>query len=518
MYPPDFATSSLGTLPASPLGGSAPTPAPLALPMPSAPLAGSPVPGGFTAAPAALAPSDPLIDLARAGIDLGGVAEPAADAGGGFSWQQALIRALPALAAALAVPFAGGQAAAALGGGLFEGMERRRLEEEERLAREQAAREKRQREEFERRQKLLGVLDTAAHRAVSLEDEAAGQAYLDSVARLLEPLGVDVSGLRTLPSVGAQRKLVKEAKATYDAWFDRMQKLGHDPLDPDVDSKFTVTFRGKPLKPSELAAIANHVVLDPGQTLPRPAKEPASDFERKLAIVVAAKEKELGRPLTEHERLAAARDAANLGDQTDPTLAAIRALTLQALQRNATATVYTPAQERAVNQLADDFARDSRDFISRAQSYETVRSAAVNDTPAGDLSLIFAYMKMLDPGSVVREGEFATAQNAAAVPDQIRNLYNRVLRGTRLTPEQRADFLARARDIYRGAKRRQDRLIDQYRKRAIRRGINPDDVILDYGVVDDDEPAAATTPAGQAGAAGATGTTPGGRFRIVGVN
>jgi len=39
---------------------------------------------------------------------------------------------------------------------------------------------------------------------------------------------------------------------------------------------------------------------------------------------------------------------------------------------------------------------------------------------------------MLDPGSVVRESEFATAQNAAGVPDQVRNMYNKVLSGTRL--------------------------------------------------------------------------------------
>lgn len=322
MYPPDFTTSILGTLPASPLGGSAPTPAPLALPMPRAPLTGSPVPGGVTAAPAALAPSDPLIDLARAGIDLGG-GPAAAATGGGFDWTQALLRALPALAAAVAVPFAGGQAAASLGGGLFEGMERRRLEDEERQAREQQAREKRQREEFERRQKLLGVIDTAAQRAVSLEDEAAGQAYLDSVARLLAPLGVDVAGLRTLPSVGAQRKLVKDARATYDAWVKMMQDLGHDPLDPEVDAKFTVTFRGKPMKPSELAAIANHIVLDPGQRLARPvaqSRAPFSDYGRFEADFLEAEAAKRGKAvadLTAAERVALKIEARRVFGRAD---------------------------------------------------------------------------------------------------------------------------------------------------------------------------------------------------------
>ena len=35
---------------------------------------------------------------------------------------------------------------------------------------------------------------------------------------------------------------------------------------------------------------------------------------------------------------------------------------------------------------------------------------------AGDMALIFSYMKMLDPNSTVREGEYATAQDAGSIP------------------------------------------------------------------------------------------------------
>jgi len=57
-------------------------------------------------------------------------------------------------------------------------------------------------------------------------------------------------------------------------------------------------------------------------------------------------------------------------------------------------------------------------------------------------------MKMLDPGSVVRESEFATAANAAGVPDRIRNQFNRVRTGERLAEKQRADFLNQAGKIF----------------------------------------------------------------------
>jgi hypothetical protein len=70
---------------------------------------------------------------------------------------------------------------------------------------------------------------------------------------------------------------------------------------------------------------------------------------------------------------------------------------------------------------------------------------------SSDISLIFAFMKMLDPTSVVREGEFATAQNSGGIEDQIRNVYNRLRSGQRLTPEQRANFVRRAYRIYKGS-------------------------------------------------------------------
>ena len=57
-------------------------------------------------------------------------------------------------------------------------------------------------------------------------------------------------------------------------------------------------------------------------------------------------------------------------------------------------------------------------------------------------------MKVLDPGSTVREGEFATAQNSASVPDRLRAKYNQVMRGEKLAPAQRADFVDRAGSLF----------------------------------------------------------------------
>lgn len=77
-------------------------------------------------------------------------------------------------------------------------------------------------------------------------------------------------------------------------------------------------------------------------------------------------------------------------------------------------------------------------------AYQKARSAAQLGTSAGDMSLIYAFMKMNDPTSVVREGEFATAANTGGLDDKIINIYNRTVDGQMLTPDQRAQFMQAA--------------------------------------------------------------------------
>jgi hypothetical protein len=105
---------------------------------------------------------------------------------------------------------------------------------------------------------------------------------------------------------------------------------------------------------------------------------------------------------------------------------------------------------------------DVKQFRDVESSYQRVLKATANPTAAGDVALIFNYMKMLDPGSTVREGEFATAQNSAGIPTQIWNLYNKAMSGERLAPEQRQDFLNQAGGQYKAAEELFNVRADQY--------------------------------------------------------
>lgn len=114
-----------------------------------------------------------------------------------------------------------------------------------------------------------------------------------------------------------------------------------------------------------------------------------------------------------------------------------------------------------------------------AQSIGRIREAGKNPSAAGDLALIFSYMKMLDPGSTVREGEFANAQNAAGVSDQIRNAYNKAANGERLNDRQRLDFIRQAERQAQSQHRLLLNVANRYGDIAKRAGLNPKDVVFD---------------------------------------
>lgn len=104
-----------------------------------------------------------------------------------------------------------------------------------------------------------------------------------------------------------------------------------------------------------------------------------------------------------------------------------------------------------------------KEYNTVKQMYNTIESAANQKTAAGDLSLIFSYMKILDPNSTVREWEFANAQNAGWIEDKVRNSYNKVMKGTRLSDNQRSDFLGTAKTLVSWYENTYNQLLNQYR-------------------------------------------------------
>jgi len=95
--------------------------------------------------------------------------------------------------------------------------------------------------------------------------------------------------------------------------------------------------------------------------------------------------------------------------------------------------------------LRSSFLNQATPHIQIASAYRKIESAP--ETPAGDMSRIFGYMKILDPSSTVREGEYASAENARGIPESVKAKYNKALTGVGLTDQQRKEFIQSAGDI-----------------------------------------------------------------------
>lgn len=130
--------------------------------------------------------------------------------------------------------------------------------------------------------------------------------------------------------------------------------------------------------------------------------------------------------------------------------------------------------------LRQEFINQSKDFVKVRDSYNRIKASAKDPSPAGDLSMIFNYMKMLDPGSVVRESEFATAANTGSVPQRVWAQYNRVLSGERLSDKMRDDFKNRSDQLYRQQEMSHKKLKSEYTRLSKGMGIEPANVIIDY--------------------------------------
>jgi hypothetical protein len=102
----------------------------------------------------------------------------------------------------------------------------------------------------------------------------------------------------------------------------------------------------------------------------------------------------------------------------------------------------------AEKDLRSEWTKVSTPFEKVEGNHKKLKAALEKQTGVGDMSAIFMYMKMLDPGSVVRESEFSAAQQTAGVMQQVIILGNQLMKGDKLSPEQRKEFLALAETFY----------------------------------------------------------------------
>jgi hypothetical protein len=146
-----------------------------------------------------------------------------------------------------------------------------------------------------------------------------------------------------------------------------------------------------------------------------------------------------------------------------------------------------PTSTRATeNTLRDEFNNLTKDFRVVQDAHTKINSTA--DTGAGDMSLLYSYVKLLDPGSVVRESEFAAAAQSGSLGQRVQNAVGRIMTGERLEPTLKKQFLDEADSLYKAQLGGANRLKAQYTDIAKRNGVNPQNVIVNYEAAAKDSP------------------------------
>jgi len=132
------------------------------------------------------------------------------------------------------------------------------------------------------------------------------------------------------------------------------------------------------------------------------------------------------------------------------------------------------------NKLGERFDKASKVTSQAIEGLQKIEAAASNPKPTGatDMSLLFGFMKSIDPTSVVRESEFRTAAERMPIPERISVLRDKLLSGDILTPAQRQRFLVEGQRAVFNQLQTQAQINDRFRGIAQSFEI-PEDLVID---------------------------------------
>ena len=185
-------------------------------------------------------------------------------------------------------------------------------------------------------------------------------------------------------------------------------------------------------------------------------------------------------PATNVARLTAERDALPPGDPR-------RKLYDDALRKE-TQFAPSPVTNVTINQGQKGFDNErslrtefqgsatTKAFGEVQSAYDIIKGALANPSGANDLAAATKFMKLLDPGSVVRESELGMAMAATGLADRMQNYVQMMASGQKLTPKQREDFGKAADQIFGAARKRYSETAQNMRGQAAKWELDPNAV------------------------------------------
>jgi len=128
--------------------------------------------------------------------------------------------------------------------------------------------------------------------------------------------------------------------------------------------------------------------------------------------------------------------------------------------------------------LRTGFNKSAGTFRDISNAFTTIQ--ALPDSGIGDVALATKIMKMLDPGSVVRESELGVALGSTGLFQRMMNLAEKAKSGQLVNLQQRAEFKALANNIYSAAQGEFNKLQSKYTAIANDYGLNPERIVTNY--------------------------------------
>jgi len=136
-------------------------------------------------------------------------------------------------------------------------------------------------------------------------------------------------------------------------------------------------------------------------------------------------------------------------------------------------------QADSENQLLGNYmaSPEVKTYAAADPIYRSIVKSASTDTGASDLDMVYGIAKILDPTSVVREGEIQMANSTGGTVAMFQGLLNQLNGGAKLNAETRAKLLDMAQNRMGELRGAHDQVTGQLTDIATRRGLNKDNIV-----------------------------------------
>lgn len=286
-----------------------------------------------------------------------------------------------------------------------------------------------------------------------LKGQAREQQFTDALARGIKP-GV---GAEPLTRVDDEGLPMPSPRPSYD-FAEAMQ------IDPLRGAQAQKAFQDLYKPPPPVTLKEGEVAYDPSTRLPVFQNPKPKDSFRQLTDAEAS---QLGLP-------------PGLGYQVNTATGRIDSVGSRAPVTNVTTNVNNPKETfKDSLTLKKDFDSqpEVKGFKEVRSAWDQISTALSNPSGANDLAAATKFMKLLDPGSVVRESELAMAMQATGALDRFTNYHNQLINGQKLTPNQRKDFFAAGKALHDAARSRYDQTVNQYQGIAKQYELDPSFIV-----------------------------------------